>query len=176
MIIVLKFHPLKRRFYCFNYKMTTKQLDVKNRTYYFYNDLINVLNFEANNLKLDKKSWKSWKDIDIYYIGYVDKDKPSEWRVDSVNPLYLIVNNAFCFVGEKNGVKYLKIDKGEILIKWNQVFSGIKYHIEKISDEEVSFDSNYDKIKFLTNDSLPLAKVIYFPTLTVVIRWVFKQN
>ena len=49
--------------------MTTKQLDIKNRPYYFYNDLINVLNFEAYNLKLDKKTWK---DIDIFCIGYVD--------------------------------------------------------------------------------------------------------
>ena len=36
--------------------MTTIQLDIKNRTYYFYNDLINLSNFEASNLKLDKKS------------------------------------------------------------------------------------------------------------------------
>ena len=70
----------------------------------------------------------------------------------------------------------MSFDKGEILNKWNQVFSGIKYHIEKISDEEVNFDSDYDKIKFLTNDSLPLGKLIYFPTLTVVIRCAFKQN
>ena len=35
--------------------MTAKQLNIKNRTYYFYNDLINALNFEPNNLKLDKK-------------------------------------------------------------------------------------------------------------------------
>ena len=69
--------------------MTTRQLNIRNRTYYFYNDLINVLNFEANNLKLGKKSWK---DTDIYFIGYVDKDKPSDWKVHSVNPLYLIVN------------------------------------------------------------------------------------
>ena len=55
MIIVLKLHSLKRRFYRFNYKMTTKQLDIKNRTYYFYNDLTNVLDFEPNHLKLDKK-------------------------------------------------------------------------------------------------------------------------
>ena len=153
--------------------MTTKQVDIKNRTYYFYNDLINVLNFEASNLKLDKKTWK---EIDIYFIGYVDKDKPSDWKVNSVNPLYLIVNKVFCFVKEKSGVKYLSIDKGEILNKWNQVFSGIKYHIEKISDEEVNYDSDYDKIKLLANDSLPSSKLIYFPTLTVVIRCVFKQN
>ena len=116
--------------------MTTKQLDIKNKTYYFYNDLINVSNFEPGNLKLDKK--KTWKDIDIYYIAYVDKNKPSEWGVKSVNSLYLMVNRVFCFVAEKNGVKYLKIDKvmgnhgDSILSKWNQVFDSIKYHIKKI--------------------------------------------
>ena len=59
--------------------MTTKQLKIKNRTYYFYNDLINTTNFEASNLKLDKKTSIS---LDIYYIGYFDK-KP-EWEVNSV--------------------------------------------------------------------------------------------
>ena len=39
----------------FTYKMSTKQVDIRNRTYYFYNDLINVSNFETGNLKLDKK-------------------------------------------------------------------------------------------------------------------------
>ena len=90
--------------------------------------------------------------------------------------MYLIINKAFCFVGEKNGVKYLKIDKGEILNKWNQVFSGIKYHINKIDNSEVVYGNDYDKIRFVTNDSLPLGKSIYFPTLTVVIRCVFKQG
>ena len=90
--------------------------------------------------------------------------------------MYLIVNRVFCFVGEKTGVRYLSIDKGDVLNKWNQVFSEIKYHIRKISGEEVVYDNYFDKIKFLTNDSLPLGKLIYFPTLTVVIRCVFKQN
>ena len=83
--------------------MTTKQLDIKNKSFYFYNELINLFNFSMNNLKLD---------IDIYYIGYVDKNKPEDWCVNSLNPLHLIINKVFCFVGEKNGVNYLKIDKG----------------------------------------------------------------
>ena len=153
--------------------MTTKQLDVKNETYYFYNDLINVSNFEPGNLKLGKKTWR---DIDIYYIGYVDKGKPLEWGVSSVNPLYLIVNKVFCFVGEKDGVKYLKIDKGEILNKWDQVFNGNKYHINKTDNGEVKFGSDYDKIRFVSNDNLPLGKLIYFPTLAVVIRYIFKHG
>ena len=86
----------------------------------------------------------------------------------------MIVDKVFCFVGEKNGVKYLKIDKGDVLNKWNQVFYGIKYRIKKISREKVVYDGDFNKTKFLTDDSLPLGKLIYFPTLTDVIRCVFK--
>ena len=83
--------------------------------------------------------------------------------------MYLIVNKVFCFAGEKNGVKYLKIDKEGVLDKWNQVFNGIKYHIGKLSTEckafpEVNFDSDHDKIKFAPDYSLPLGKLVYFPT------------
>ena len=42
---------------------------MKNRTYYFFNDIINIKNGDANNIKIDEKS--SSKDILIYYIGYV---------------------------------------------------------------------------------------------------------
>ena len=65
--------------------MAVKQLNIKNRTYYFYNGLINALNFESNHLQLDKKTWK---DVDIYYIGFVDRNKPEDWKVNSVNPLH----------------------------------------------------------------------------------------
>ena len=112
--------------------MSTKQLNIKNKTYYFCNDLINISNFSINNLKLDKKTWG---DIDICYIGYVDKNKHEDWMVNSVNPLYLMINEVFCFVGEKDSIKYLKIDKGtkkledSVLSLWNKVFSGIKYFI-----------------------------------------------
>ena len=45
-----------------------KQIEIKNRTYYFYNDVINIEKFNSRLLKIDKKSYK---DIDIYYIGYI---------------------------------------------------------------------------------------------------------
>ena len=45
-----------------------KQINIKNRTYYFYNDQINLKDFDARLLKVDKKDYK---EIDIYYIGYV---------------------------------------------------------------------------------------------------------
>ena len=76
--------------------MTTRQLNIKNRSYYFYNDLINILNFEASNLKLHKKSSL---ELDVYYIDYVDK-KP-DWNINSVNPLYLMINRFYGYIEEK---------------------------------------------------------------------------
>ena len=45
-----------------------KQINIKNQTYYFYNDIIDLKNFDARLFKIDKKSYKN---IDIYYTGYI---------------------------------------------------------------------------------------------------------
>ena len=48
----------------------TRQVNIKNRTYYFCNDLSKLFDFDPNMLKLDKKAFKG---INIHYIGYVTK-------------------------------------------------------------------------------------------------------
>ena len=153
--------------------MTTKQLNIKNRSYYFYNDLINVLGFEASKLKLDIKTTSIDPNLVIYFIGYVVK-KP-EWNVSIVNPLYLIVNRFYRHIQERNGLKYLiisDISKNNVLKKYDQVLAGIKYHIR----ENGEYKEDYKKNKFLTDDDTPLNKVIYFPTATVIIRCVFEKD
>ena len=109
-------------------------------------------------------------------------DKNPDWNVNSVNPLCLLIIRVYGSVSEKDSHKYLTIDKGDSeLKKYDQVFAGIKYHIKKIEfankfpdNYEVVYNTDYDKIKFLSDYSVPLNKLIYFPTLTVVIRCVFK--
>ena len=64
-----------------------KDIDIKNYTYYFSNDTINIKNFDLNNFKKDKKSYKN---ILIYYIGYVTITDLKYVKINSVNPLYLI--------------------------------------------------------------------------------------
>ena len=59
-----------------------------------------------------------------------------------------------------------------MLNKWNQVFDGIKYHIKNISNNEV----NFDRIKFVGDDNLPLGKSIYFPTLTIFLDMFSKKE
>ena len=66
---------------------TIKQVNIKNRTYYFCNDISNLDEFDESKIKLDKKDFS---DTDIYYLGYEHKKKISECDViNSVNPLYL---------------------------------------------------------------------------------------
>ena len=45
--------------------MSVKDINIKNRTYYFFNDIIYIENFDANNIRIDEKSYKN---IFIYYI------------------------------------------------------------------------------------------------------------
>ena len=68
---------------------TLKQINIKNRTYYFYKDIIDLENFKSNLSKINKKSYKN---IGIYNIGYITIKKIDNCRsIHSVNPLYLII-------------------------------------------------------------------------------------
>ena len=90
---------------------TVKQIDIKNRTYYFYND-INLENFKSNLLKIDKKSYK---DIGIYNIGYITIKKIDDCKnIYSVNPLYLRINHASGYIEEKEINRYLVFDSMEL--------------------------------------------------------------
>ena len=64
-----------------------KQIEIKNQTY--YNDIIKIEKLNSNLLKIDKKSYK---DVDIYYIGYITIKKIGDCEnIYSVNALYLII-------------------------------------------------------------------------------------
>ena len=82
-----------------------KKLNIKNRTYYFHNDMINIKNFESDLLKIDRKSYKN---IGIYNIWYITIKTIDDFEnIYSVNPLYLIMSHAKGYVEEKNENKYL---------------------------------------------------------------------
>ena len=66
-----------------------KEINTKNRTYYFFDGMINIKHFDSNLLKIDKKSCKN---IDIYYIGYITMKDSDHVKTNSVTPLYLIID------------------------------------------------------------------------------------
>ena len=108
--------------------MVIRQLNIKSKTYYFCNDLINIKNFNNNKLKLDQKSVFG---NDVYYIGYIAKKL--QWHVFSVNPLYLMINRIEGHFEELDGDKYLLIssENGDIMQKYQGIFDGIKESLKK---------------------------------------------
>ena len=112
-----------------------KEINIKNRTDYFFDDMISIKDFDPNLLKIDKKPYKN---IDIYYIGYITVKDSFYVKIKSINPLYLIISNADGYIKEKNGSKYLAFDSAnennEVLKKYNELWDGIKNEIETIND------------------------------------------
>ena len=152
-----------------------KEINIKNRTYYFFDDIINIKDFDSNLLKIDKKSYKN---IDIYYIGYITMKDFDYVKINSVNPLYLIIDKVDGFIEEKNGNKYLTLvskDKNkEVLIKyterWNEVKNLIEYNSIKAGEDEKDFM----RIKFNSDDNLLLNKILKIHNMTIVAKSVGK--
>ena len=83
-----------------------KDISIKNRTYYFFNGMINIEDFDSSLLKIGKKSYKN---IDI---GYITMKNFDHIKINIVNPLYIIIGEADGYIEcnsieEKNGKKYL---------------------------------------------------------------------
>ena len=157
---------------------TIKEINIKNRTYYFYNDIIDIETFNSSNLKLDKKAYK---DLDIYNIEYVTIKKIGYgYDVNSVNPLYLGIDNASGYIEEINEDKYLVFDvrdeNKKLLKRYDDVFNGIMGKIRKLDDDWLEYAKGYAKIKFSSDDNLPLNKQLKFYQMTVTIRCVFSEN
>ena len=128
-------------------------------------------------LKIDKEHYKG---INIYYIGYTTIKKIDDCKnIHSVNPLYLLIDHASGYIEEKGVNKYLVFDSTdenkELLKKYNDVFNGIRNKIKKISGDECDYEKDYMKIKFNSDDDLPLNKPLKFHAMTIIIRPVFEE-
>ena len=156
-----------------------KQINIKNRTYYFYNDQINLKDFDARLLKVDKKDYK---EIDIYYIGYVTVKKIANCNnINSVNPLYLMINEMIGYFEEKNENKYLVLDdvdeNKEVSKKYEEVWGNVKKEIETINGgEKIECRKDFKKIRFESNNELPMNKPIKLRLLTIIIRRAFSEG
>ena len=130
-----------------------------------------IKNFEEN-LKIDRKSYK---DIGIYNIEYFTINKIDDCEnIYAVNPLYLRVNHASRYIEEKNENKYLIFDSTDenkdLLRKYNDVWNGIKNKIKAVGSGECEYEKDNMKIKFHSDDDLPLNKPLKFHSVTLTIR------
>ena len=123
-----------------------RQTKIKNRTYYFHSDRINLEDFDASLLKVDKRNYK---EIDVYDIGYVAfKEIANCNNINSVNPLYLMIDEMIGHFEEKNENKYLVLDdvdeNKEVSKKYEEVWEGVKKEIETINGgEKVEYGKDF---------------------------------
>ena len=154
-----------------------KEINIKNRTDYLFDDMINITNFDLNLLKIDKKLYKN---IHIDYIGYIIMKHSDYVKINIVSPLYLIIGEVDGYFEDKNGNRYLILgstDKNQkVLIKYTKLWDGIKNSIEKVNNNLSEYGKDFMKIKFNSDDSLPLNKTLKLHNMTIVIISVFEED
>ena len=130
-------------------------------------------------LKVDKKDYS---EIDIYYIDYVTVKKIADCsNISSANPLYLMINEMIGHFEEKHEIKYLVLDdldeNKEVSKKYKEVWKGVKKKLKPLmAVKKIEYGKDFRKIRFESNDDLPLNKPIKLHLLTIVIRSVFSED
>ena len=134
--------------------MVIKSLKIKKQSYYYWNDIIFIDDFDIKFVKINKR--ESRIGVDIYYIGYIVNNL--EYDINSVKPLYLSVKSLLGSVEKIDGSrdKYLIIDKGNI--KVINIFNILREYIEdKIISDKID---GFNKIRFSSELDLPLGTLI----------------
>ena len=129
-------------------------------------------------LKLDKTSYKN---LVIYNIGYVTTKKIGYgYDINSVNPLYLRIDNVNGYIEEINEDKYsvfnVTDENKKLLKRYDDVFNGIIDKILKIDDDWLEYSKGYKKIEFNSDDNLPLNKPLKFYEMTITVIYVFSED
>ena len=97
-----------------------------------------------------------------------------------MNPLYLNITHSSGYIEEKGVNKLLVFDSTdenkELIKKYNNVFNGIKDKIKEINSHECDYEKDYMKIKFNSDDNLPLNKPLNFHLMTITIKFVFEED
>ena len=114
--------------------------------------------------------------LDILQLKKIDDCE----SIYSVNPLYLRVDHANGYIEEKGVNEYLIFDSTdenkELLKKYNDVWNGIMGKIKEVRNDEFDYKKDYMKIKFNSDDDLPLSKPLKFHLMTITIRSVFEED
>ena len=151
--------------------MNTKSLKIKNQSYYYWNDIVFIDDFDIKYFKINKR--ESRVGIDVYYIGYILYKL--EYITNSVRPLYLGIKSllgSVVIVIDGYSDRYLVIDKSNIEVI--NVFNTIKEYIEdKIISSKID---EFDKIRFSSDIDLPLGTLIKFKMLTIISRCIIEKD
>ena len=132
-------------------------MDIKNRTYYFYNYIIDTKHWIHHK----EKNWWLWNNLQCESFVFTYWSwKWVYWRK---------------IFAQKSGFSFCWW-KQRVNKKYNDVLNVIKYIIKKVSDSEFDYKKDYMKINFNSDDNLLSNKPLKFHLMTITIRWVFQED
>ena len=112
--------------------MVVELLKIKITSYYFWNDMVYLDDFDIKLIKVARR--ESRIDVDIYYIGYI-VNKP-QYNIDSVNPLYLIIRNLVGCIEKIEGSsdRYLVVDESnkKVISVFDKLWKFMKDEINRL--------------------------------------------
>ena len=140
-----------------------KEIDIKNHTCYYLDDIIKTEDFDLDNILIDEKSYEN---ILVHYILYKS-------LIDS-KPLRITFNKIDGFIIRVyDGIKYLVLFGSE---KYDFICNRIIYLISVKSGITSIISHNHAKIKLDSYHSLPLAKPITFRNVIIIIMSVWNKD
>ena len=118
---------------------------------------MNIKNLDPNKTRINEKSYNN---ILIYHIWSITVKDLSYTKINSANPLSLIINKITRYIEENNGNRYLMLlsvkESEDTLKKYEELWSKIRDLVRSITSNLDSYDEKYIKIKINLDDDLPL--------------------
>ena len=156
-----------------------KQINIKNRPYYFLNDMISLKNFDPNLLKITKLSFRNVFNVKIYDIKYITMKSLDHVNINNEDFFYLIFNSVDGYIEESNGIKYLVFastdENKEALKKYTKLWNETKNQIRATNDgEPVNYRKDFMKLRFESDGDLTLGKALNIPSMIIGITSVFQ--
>ena len=150
--------------------MGIESLQIKNKYYYLWDDIIYIYDFDIGLVKIFKR--KSKIRVNIYYIGY----KPD--CDDTITPLYLFINRLFGFIEQIEGSsdRYLVVSINNEIIILNSFTLFILYVLQTKFDDSNNKIKEYYKLRFDSGLYLPLDTQIEFHSLVINVSCVIEKD
>ena len=164
-----------------------RQIKIKNHPDYLFNDnmIVNIKDIDSNLLEIKKLSFKGVFSLNIYYIKYILTKSSNRAGIDRTNNdgdyLYLLVDDVDGSIEENDGIKYLVFTptekNKEALKNYKKLWEETKKKIEVINgDEPIEYRKDFVKIKFESDDDLPLGKTFNILDMIIVAASVLEKN
>ena len=143
-----------------NYEL--KEINIKNRTRFYFDDIIKIEHLDLDNILIDEKSYEHILVYNISYRTLIDV-KPSRIRFDKIDG----------FIRVYDGIRYGILFRSE---KYDSIYKRIRYLISVKSGITYIFSHNYAKIKVDSYDSLHLEHTITFHNVIILIKSAFNKD